>query len=400
MKLSSGRSVSIDEGQAAAALEVMARHAIDPKWLIHLPPTMSPPATTARDGLLEHPDEAFAYYRGEGVGEVVAEEKHMGSRALIVVCRAPDVARRRFGVTSGELGAVYTRTGRAFFSDAATRHAVLDRVRMAVECAGTFDRLSTDWLLLDAELMPWSAKAQDLIRQQYAATWAAADAGLRASLAALSKAAERDASLAAIRDATALRLSRVDAYGASYRRYCWPVQSTEDYRVAPFHILASEAAVHMDKDHVWHMTEAHRIAEAGAPVMVATGYRQVRLDDPSSVAAATRWWEDMVSSGGEGMVVKPREFTVVSGRGLVQPAIKCRGPEYLRIIYGPEYDAPEHLARLRSRGLGRKRGLAVREFLLGQEALMRFVAREPLRRVHEAVSAILALESDPVDPRL
>ena len=73
------------------------------------------------------------------------------------------------------------------------------------------------------------------------------------------------------------------------------------------------------------------------------------------------------------MVVKPRAFIVRGHKGLVQPAVKCRGPEYLRIVYGPEYDAPEHLARLRSRGLGRKRSLAIREFLLGQEALQRFV---------------------------
>jgi len=87
-------------------------------------------------------------------------------------------------------------------------------------------------------------------------------------------------------------------------------------------------------------------------------------------------------------------------RGLTQPAVKCRGREYLRIIYGPEYTAPEHLARLRSRGLAGKRSLALREFALGIEALERFVRREPLYRVHECVFGILALESEPVDPRL
>ncbi|MGC3971310.1 MAG: hypothetical protein QM775_29415 [Pirellulales bacterium] len=84
----------------------------------------------------------------------------------------------------------------------------------------------------------------------------------------------------------------------------------------------------------------------------------------------------------------------------MQPAVKCRGPEYLRIIYGPDYDAEANLARLRSRGLGAKRSLALREFALGIEALERFVRREPLRRVHECVFGVLALESEPVDPRL
>jgi protein phosphatase len=112
------------------------------------------------------------------------------------------------------------------------------------------------------------------------------------------------------------------------------------------------------------------------------------------------WWENLTSAGGEGMVIKPRAFVTRGKKGLIQPALKVRGREYLRIIYGPEYDAPEHIVRLRQRNLGGKRNLALREFALGHEALTRFVAREPLRRVHECVFAVLALESEPIDPRL
>ena len=100
------------------------------------------------------------------------------------------------------------------------------------------------------------------------------------------------------------------------------------------------------------------------------------------------------------MVVKPLDFLLRGKRGLGQPAVKCRGPEYLRIIYGPDYDAADNLSRLRSRGLGHKRALALGEFALGVEGLERFVRREPLRRVHECVFGVLALESEPVDPRL
>src|SRR5262245_10367750 len=170
--------------------------------------------------------------------------------------------------------------------------------------------------------------------------------------------------------------------------------------IAPFHLLATEGALHMDKDHLWHMAEVGRLAEPGDTLMVATTHWLVDLADPASVEAATRWWTELTARGGEGMVVKPRGCLVPGRRGLATPAVKARGPEYLRIIYGPEYDAPEHLARLRNRGLGKKRSLAMRELLLGQEALRRFIAREPLRRVHEAVFAVLALESEPVDQRL
>jgi protein phosphatase len=134
--------------------------------------------------------------------------------------------------------------------------------------------------------------------------------------------------------------------------------------------------------------------------VVPTATREVDLSDPGSEAAATDWWEELTGGGGEGMVVKPTDFVSRGTRGLVQPAVKCRGVEYLRIIYGPDYTEEANLERLRSRGLGAKRSLAIREFALGLEALERFVEGEPLRRVHECVFAVLALESEPVDPRL
>ena len=100
------------------------------------------------------------------------------------------------------------------------------------------------------------------------------------------------------------------------------------------------------------------------------------------------------------MVVKPLAFVQRGRRDLAQPAVKCRGREYLRIIYGPEYTLDENLQRLRERSLGAKRSLALREFAVGLEGLERFVHSEPLRRVHECAFAVLALESEPVDPRL
>src|SRR5262249_36827309 len=143
-----------------------------------------------------------------------------------------------------------------------------------------------------------------------------------------------------------------------------------------------------------------RLCAAANSVMLATPYKLVDLSDGESMAGGVRWWEELTGRGGEGMVVKPLEFTARGRKGLMQPAVKCRGREYLRIIYGPEYTAPGNLDRLRSRGLAAKRSLALREFALGVEALERFVRSEPLRRVHECVFGVLALESEPVDPRL
>lgn len=406
------KSVTIREENATAALEVMSRFAANPKWLIYLPPTMSPCETSKREGLLEHPEEAFAYYLHEGVHKVVCEQKHMGSRAVVIVCRDADAARKRFGILEGEIGVCYTRTGRRFFNDAATESEFLERVRQAVEMAGIWEELKTEWICLDCELMPWSAKAQELLRLQYAPTGAAARAGLPAAIAALTVASENP-EIAALAEQYRQREAAADLYVEAYRRYCWTVTSLSDMKLAPFHLLASEGRVHAAKDHVWHMEMLGKIcgaARAGAPaphtaaphneLLLQTPFRVIDLTDRAEQERGIAWWEELTAAGGEGMVVKPWEFVTKGRKGLAQPAVKVRGREYLRIIYGPDYTLPDNLQRLKSRGLGAKRSLASREFALGLEALERFVHREPLRRVHECVFGVLALESEPVDPRL
>ena len=398
------QNVTIREENAAAALEVMSRFAANPKWLVYLPATMSPTATTEEPGLLEHPREAFAYFRGEGVAKVVCEEKHMGSRAVVVVCRDEAAALRRFGVGGDGIGIVYTRTGRRFFEDGATERELLARLHGALTAAGFWEEFASDWFCLDCELMPWSAKAQDLLKNQYAAVGSASRAATAEATRVLETAharyaAEGTEAVATLLDRQRDRSARVGKYVDAYRRYCWPVRSVDDLRLAPFHLLAGEGKVYLDKDHAWHMRTLARLAGAGVPMM-ATSFRVVDVTNEADEGAGVAWWEEMTGRGGEGMVVKPLEFAVRGKRGLVQPAVKCRGKEYLRIIYGPEYDAPENLERLRSRGLGAKRSLALREFALGVEALERFVRREPLRAVHECVFGVLALESEPVDPRL
>lgn len=393
-------NVTVREENAIAALEVMSRFAVNPKWLIYLPPTMSPCETSAEPGLLEHPAEAFEYYRKAGVEQVICEQKHMGSRAVVIVCRDREAARKRFGVAEEEAGMCYTRTGRRFFADSNLERDFLDRVRAAADRAGLWEELGTEWLCLDCELMPWSAKAQDLLRQQYAPAGAAARAGLSQVVSALKLTADRLAEAAPLLGWYEQRSGMAGAYVDAYRRYCWTVRSLLDLKLAPFHLLASEGAIHTDKDHQWHMTILGKLADADREILIATPHRIVNLQVPDEVSAAVQWWGDLTGSGGEGMVVKPFQFVSRNKRGLVQPAVKCRGKEYLRIIYGPEYTAPQNLERLRSRGLSAKRSLALREFALGIESLQRFVEREPLRRVHECAFAVLALESEPVDPRL
>lgn len=403
------RNITIREENAIAALEVMSRFAANPKWLIYLPPTMSPCETSTLPELLEHPTEAFNYYRNQGVSQVVCEEKHMGSRVVIIVCSNQDVARARFGVVDDAIGICYTRTGRHFFDvedvGANTvrfplQSQLLERLQIALTTANFWEEFNTGWVCLDCELMPWSAKAQELIRRQYAAVGSSSKASLFDAVSVLETAAGRGIEVGSTLLEYKERSHMAGQYTNAYRRYCWQVDSINDLKLAPFHLLATEGVVHSDKNHGWHMETIANICQHDKSLFQETAYKVINVNEKKSEEAGIQWWEELTSCGGEGMVVKPFDFIVKGQRGLVQPAVKCRGREYLRIIYGPEYTATANLERLRQRGLSRKRSLALREFSLGIEGLERFVNKEPLRRIHECVFGILALESEPVDPRL
>lgn len=374
--------ITVPAEQNAAALEVMSRFALDPSRVPWLPPTMAPCSTSTREGYLEYPAEAFADYRGDGVATVVCEEKHMGSRAVVHVHR-DDPSK----------GSIYTRTGRSFFGPEETS-ALLARVATAAE--GVFEDLKSDWLLLDCELLPWSAKAMGLIRGQYAAVGAAATGVLPAAVDVVREIAGRAEGAEELLASLSERKDNAFAYRDAYRAYI----GGDDVTLAPFVVLASEGAAHHTRDHGWHLSVADRLVAADPALFTPTRRMTVSLDDEAQVEAATDWWLELTAAGGEGMVVKPWEGLVRNGRRIAQPGVKCRGREYLRIIYGPDYTRPDNLERLRNRHLGRKRGLAIRENALGMEALDRLAAGEPLWRVHELVFAILALESEGVDPRL
>lgn len=407
-------NITIKEENSIAALEVMSRFSADPHWLIYLPPTMSPSETSTQEGLLEHPCEAFSYFRTRGVDKVVCEQKHMGSRAVIIVCKDKEFAAKRFGVMDGSSGICYTRTGRSFFDNMELEASLIDRVRKVLDKSGFWNDFDTQWVCLDCELMPWSAKAQMLLKDQYSALGISGRTALDEAVKMLKMAcgnstnnydvsketSGQNANINTLLQRFSERSEMMHKYVDSYRRYCWTVNSIDDLRLAPFHILATEGKVHSDKNHLWHMDNITKYCTGEVGIIMATNHILIDVTDSSSVSEGIDWWESLTNSGGEGMVVKPFDFIVKNGRELLQPAVKCRGREYLRIIYGPEYTLSENLERLKKRSVSKKRSLALREFALGMESLERFVSQEPLYRVHECVFGVLALESEPVDPRL
>ena len=411
-------TISIAENNVSAALETMSRYAADPHWLIYLPPTMSPCETSKLEGFLEHPIEAFEYYRKNGIKKVVCEKKHMGSRSVIVLCRDVEVARSRFGVSDDNRGIIYSRTGRRFFKDLESEKVILERLDKVLSRTGFWNAFNTDWVCLDVELMPWSEKAQKLLKSQYAPVGRAGIDGLASAVDILKSMKYRMDSLkksitevSSITSGQNLDIDKllekfenkkdsIEKYIKAYGEYCWDVKSVDDFRIAPFHILACESKVFYDKEHLWHMETIRKYMTGIDDIFVGTPYIYVDTENDESIEKGVQWWLKLTENGGEGMVVKPETYIVRYNGNLIQPAVKCRGREYLRIIYGPEYLNPEYLLRLKNRSLGRKRNLALKEFSLGMESLERFVNKEPLYRMHECVFGILALESETVDPRL
>ena len=407
-------AVTINESNSAAALEVMSRFAANPHWLIYLPPTMSPCATSKLDGYLEYPTEAFEYYKNNGIKKVICEKKHMGSRAVIVLCRNAETARKRFGVDDGSRGIIYTRTGRRFFKESFYEERILNRLDSVLEKTGFWKDFDTDWVCFDTELMPWSEKARELLRSQYAPIGSAGILSLSSAVDALKSVCKRENKMPEIDSGVSgqnvdpmellkkyeTRKEAVEKYTAAYREYCWRVVSENDFRIAPFHLLAVEGRVFSDEKHIWHIETLKKYCTGIDDIFIETEYTEVDTDDEESVRQAVEWWLNLTKSGGEGMVVKPEYFVSKNNARLLQPAVKCRGAEYLRIIYGPEYLMPENLKRLKKRRLALKQSLALKEFSLGMESLKRFTDKKPLYKIHECVFGILAFESEPVDPRL
>ncbi|MEM1008673.1 MAG: polynucleotide kinase-phosphatase, partial [Myxococcota bacterium] len=215
-----GPPCTIREENATSAFETLSRFGVDPRWLIYLPPTMSPAETSPRESFLEHPEECFAYYRKKGLDTVLCEEKHLGSRAILIVCRSLEAAHRRFGIQSARPGVCYTRTGRPFFKDPETEAEVLRLTQETLEALGWWDTFDTNWFCFDGELMPWSAKAQSLLTQQYAPVGYAAQSSLRALEQALQQSLDRGLPMESLHQQTQERMTLLTRYQEVYRSYC------------------------------------------------------------------------------------------------------------------------------------------------------------------------------------
>ena len=388
-----GEAIPIPKEKALAALDTFSHYTLPLEHVLYIPPTMSPtPQTSALKDYLEHPAEAFDYYKKNGVTQMIAEKKHMGSRAIIFIAKDKNVTKQLLNQEA--LGVITTRTGRAFF-DPELQLEVLAAINKELIAKNYFEKYDTDYVLMDAEILPWNLKAQHLIDKQYANVSEQALMDRQQLLNKLQ--AKSNIDISDWINEYSDKLKNAARFDAVYKNYCWPTNNVKGIQIAPFHILAHSETTHFDKPHTWHM-EMNAFLAKNSSLFLETEYRLIETEQQEQ--EVINWWQEMTEHGHEGIVIKPLNFIEERKSKLLQPAIKVRGREYLRIIYGMDYTDEAQLQQLKKRNPSRKMRNALLEFKLGMEGIKRFVQLESSARVHECVLATLALESETIDPRL
>ncbi|KGR78170.1 polynucleotide kinase-phosphatase [Ureibacillus manganicus] len=387
--------ISISKEYVIPALDTVSHYTVPIEELVYIPPTMSPtPTPSSLENYLEHPREAIDYYRNLGIQRLVAEKKHMGSRGILLLFKDNEAGLKYIGRET--LGVIYTRTGRRFFDEEMER-TILLKINKGLTASNYFDNNDTEFILLDAEIMPWNLKAKELISKQYAHVSENAILDRNILMHKLESAVGDNQNLEKWLKEYDEKLKNAHVFKEVFQKYCWDIHTIDEIQIAPFHLLAHSKETFFDKPHTWHM-EKNREFHAIDSLFVKTEY--MVIEDQASEEDVIKWWEEMTSDGHEGIVIKPETFISTYKGRLIQPAIKVRGRKYLHIIYGMDYLQPENLKRLKHRNTGKKQKNALKEFALGVEGVQRFVNGESISRVHECALGVLALESDPVDPRL
>ncbi|HEU0301993.1 MAG TPA: methyltransferase domain-containing protein [Longimicrobium sp.] len=390
--------VHVTAEQTAEALEVMSRFAVDPRWLVYLPPATPAAVTVPGSDALEHPLAALAYYRANGLARVALQPLHSGTRIALVVCRDAEGARRRFRIAAGETGAVYTVTGRPFFATQVAEEAFLARVRRALDGGRVWEQLATDWVALEGVIGP-GVPVMDEVNPRlrpppalYRAVTTATRTTLEAAEAALALAVAAGVDATALLARTHQRSALVTSYMAACRRAVSSAQTADQLRLTPIRLLAGEGAVYAEGDPCWHEERLAPACHAAPHTLLGADQTVIDLAHRGAEADTVAWWETALAQGRAGIVVRPLERASDGEIPSVAPALKCRNEDALLLAHGPEPILPEQRGRLRGRRMDEEGGRAAREWALSIEALERFVRGEPTARVHECVFAALALK--------
>lgn len=390
-------SIKLAPSQATFAAKAFSKMNIDPRWLMYLPSAISSLQGKDRADEMEHPEDAVTYFRDEQVGKVIVEEKHMGSRGIVVLCRTHKTAIERFGISGQIPGCAYTRNGRRFFNDEDTEAVFLERLERALTRARFWERFATDWVCFDGEILPWAVKAaesseeSDLVQTGMLALSETKRALAEGAISASKK------TWTEVVDGERAALAK---YDAMFKKYRTESANLADLKFAPFHLLAVEGRTFFDCSHLWHMETFSRLARSGDNFLIPTCYQMISTTEPKTWSKVFDWWEELSKNSAEGFVIKPMKFLPKGRRGFAQPAIKCRTREHLRLVYGPQYDTVEMREALVARDARQRRRnkhrRILRQFALSIEAVTRFVQRNSMNAVHQCVLGVLAQEVAPL----
>lgn len=385
-----------------STLELMSRYTIDKEKIIYIPPTMSP-VDTSNESYLEHISSAFEYFKERGIDQVVCESKHMGSRGILVVTRDSVTSEKLFNTTDTVW--CYTRTGRQMFTKEQEDY-LFPKIHEILTKSGIF--YEHKWVILDSEVLPWNLKGeQHLIKNQYGNVGSSGHSALENSYSIV-----RD-HLDNIKDSTPEIINSVNLlqddliskqnclkrYNSVYTNYVWDIKDFSSIKIAPFHIFTNNN-LNFNITHKQHLELIDNIIKYDTyNIFNKTTLISVDLNDEFQVQHAIKEWETYTEKGQEGFVVKPEKFlTFDSDNRPIQPAIKVRGRDYLYLIYGTEYT--RELDKLRKRPVKRKRATAIREYMLGLQGLLMFQQTGNIYETHRYVTAVLSIDSEPLDIRL
>lgn len=382
------------------AVDVVNQIPIHPKRLIYQPPTMCFPVTSEQEGFLEHPSDIFAYYKKVGVQSVICEQKHMGGRVTLLVCKQTQVAKKRFALPDGQRSSCLYRVkpDASAYEFLQWEHELRSKglfkhLESVIDASGIWESIEANWLLLDCELMPWAISNEPIqgVTELYTGLAAVGLESLEITIETLKGLSKTNDIAHTLVSSLSEDHNNLLSYRDVYRNYCKPVSKLEDIQVAPFHILASDKGLYTHASHEWHLKIAEILSEKDPlDVIQKTEHIYVDLSSEKEQEEAIEWWTELTHAGVEGMVIKPLHFTEFNNDALVQPAIKCRGKDYIRMVYGPNY--LNHLDALRQRVTTTKERLAFFEFALGTEGLKRLIDQKPTSQVLECFIATLALE--------
>jgi protein phosphatase len=394
---SDGYNLNLDEATYTHLLAHVSERAVHARWLLYAPPSYGPPTVSPIAGLLEHPAQAIDYYRKKSVTLLAARPMLHGTTVTIVLCRDAAVATQRFGLDNQGIGAIYTRSGRPYFGEVAETQLRLGQMARALEAADVWSLLKSDWLCLEAVVVPIGHKAPAFVPQVYAEVAATGLHSVERAQAKLEMAKARGLAVDDSLQRLALEKQSLQAFREAYRQMAGPEIAEPQFHLQQ--LLAVEGQVLLGKSQEMQQALLAPIAAALGSAFVAATLLQADLDSESSLRALTAWWENHNLQGGAGLMIGPLEMMVAREGEMMQPWIKVRCPEYLRLRYGPAYDAPATMQALQDRNLRLKRETVVRSYSLAREGLRRFVGGQPFDEVFQCIFTTLGLEMAVVDAR-